>query len=195
MSQSTFDDDELFAEATEEMRADIEGALSRVDEQLPAEDDLLNADEETLPAVLDSLEKELNIEPIEDALTEAQKAFLLGKRADAFDEEYVTETEATITHVGEVIETLKEIETVTADLIDALSSFEDLSSESTESAQITDTDSEGKSESQSDPTADNGEDTAETANGSGKGATEQDDGEDATTPEGEQADLTDSTDG
>ena len=40
MTQSTFDEDELFAEATEEMRADIEEALSRVDEQLPAEDDL-----------------------------------------------------------------------------------------------------------------------------------------------------------
>ena len=66
-------------------------------EHLPTEHALFEVADESLPVVLEPVDAALTIEPVEEALTDAQKAFLLGKRVDAFDEEYVTETEARIT--------------------------------------------------------------------------------------------------
>jgi hypothetical protein len=42
---------------------------------------------------LESVEETVDIEA---AVTDVKKTFLLGQRADAFESEYVTETEATI---------------------------------------------------------------------------------------------------
>jgi len=196
MPQSTFDDDELFAEATEEMQADVEDALTRVNEHLPTAGDLFSLGDETLPVVLDSLEAELTIEPVEKALTDAQKAFLVGKRADAFDAEYVTETEATIAEFRDTIATLREIETATVDLTDALSTFEDLASESQlESPPSSETQSDSVSGSD---VSETGDEPTDAATDSADEASGQDNKEgnkkEATTKEAGQADLTDTTD-
>jgi TolA-binding protein len=194
MSQSRFDDEELFAEATEEMQADVEEALARVTEHLPTDDVLFEVADESLPVVLESVDAALTIEPVEEALTDAQKAFLLGKRADAFDEEYVAETEARITQFQETIATLRGIETATADLADALSRFEELSSGSS-------AESSPSSETQSDPApateaSGAGEDSADVSTDSDEEASGKDTEEDeeAVSGEPDQADLTDSTD-
>lgn len=194
MSQSRFNDDELFAEATEEMQADVEEALARVTEHLPTDDVLFEVADESLPVVLESVDAALTIEPVEEALTDAQKAFLLGKRADAFDEEYVTDTGARITQFQETIATLREIETATADLADALSRFEELSSGSS-------VESSPSSETQSDPApateaSGAGEDSTDVSTDSDEEASGQDaeEDEEAASGEPDQADLTDSTD-
>lgn len=195
MSQSRFDDEELFAEATEEMQADVEEALARVTEHLPTDDVLFEVADESLPVVLESVDAALTIEPVEEALRDAQKAFLLGKRADAFDEEYVTETEATITQFQESIATLQEIETATADLADALSRFEELSSESsagsspsseTQPDPAPTTEVSGADEDSTDVSTDSDEEASE------QGAEQED--EEAASGEPKQADLMDPTD-
>ena len=189
MSQPTFDDDELIEEATEEIKTDVEDALSRADEALPAEDELLRVEDETLPVVLDVVDEKLEIQPVEDAVTDAQKAFVIGKRADAFENKYITETEATIAHLHEAIETLQEIDTAGTDLTNALSAYENLSAESPPTVDTeTDPESEATSEAETDS------DTAETTDSSSDSTgdtSEQDAGEDATTNEAQQADLTD----
>lgn len=194
MSQSTFDDDELFAEATEEIQADVEAAIARANEQLPTDDDLSAVDDETVPAVLDSVEAELTIEPIEDALAAAQKAFLVGQRADAFDDEYVTETEATIAQLRDATTILREIETATVTLGDALSTLETLLAEPPLEASH-DSDTQPDSASEAEPSETDNELT-DSSTDSAVEASDEVSGEqnEAATPETEQVDPADPTD-
>lgn len=102
MSQSTFDDDELFTEASSELREDVEEALEEARENLPDADEVLEVRGDNVIGVLNSLKGELDVEDADDALREARKWFETGRRAEAFDQGFVDET-------GEEIESLKEV--------------------------------------------------------------------------------------
>lgn len=164
MSQTTFDEEELFDEATEEMQADVDDALARAREQLPGEEAILAADDDDLLTVIDSLTTTLDVDEVETALQEAQKAFVIGQRAEAFDDDYISETEAIIATLKETTDALQAIDTAATDLAEALAAFRDVPD--AEAAQDTPA-----------------EDTDET---------DKDDA--GTDDEGEQADLTDTAD-
>jgi len=86
MSQSSLDDDELFGEAAEEMRADVEEHLDAAREQLPAADDVWTVDADNTLGVLNALRSALDAGDVEAHLRDAKKAFVVGERADAFDD-------------------------------------------------------------------------------------------------------------
>jgi hypothetical protein len=86
MSQSTFDDDELFDEATSEMREEVEEALAEARAALPEPDAVWEVDADNTLGVLNALKGALDVGDAGDHLREAKKQFVLGQRADAFED-------------------------------------------------------------------------------------------------------------
>ena len=86
MSQTSLDDDELFGEMASEMRQDVEAALDAAHEELPAADDVWETDADNVLGVLNGLRSALSVGEAEDHLRDAKKAFVMGKRADAFED-------------------------------------------------------------------------------------------------------------
>ncbi len=104
MSQSTLDDDELFGEAADEIRDDVETHLAEARAELPDPESIWDAPADNVLGVLNSLKSALNVGEAADHLRQAKKWFTLGSRADAFEnpEELHEEIEA----VEELIETV-----------------------------------------------------------------------------------------
>jgi hypothetical protein len=86
MSQSTLDDDDLFGEAANEMRADVEESLGMARESLPAADEIWEAEADNTLGVLNTLRSALEVGDAEDHLRDAKKWYTMGERADAFDD-------------------------------------------------------------------------------------------------------------
>jgi hypothetical protein len=86
MSQATFDDDELFGEAADEMRAAVEEALEAAREELPEADDIWDVDADNTLGVLNALKGALDTGDAAEELREAKKQFVMGQRADAFED-------------------------------------------------------------------------------------------------------------
>jgi hypothetical protein len=86
MSQSTFDDDELFDEATSEMREEVEAALAEARGALPEPDAVWDVEADNTLGVLNALKGALDVGDAGEHLREAKKQFVLGQRADAFDD-------------------------------------------------------------------------------------------------------------
>jgi hypothetical protein len=106
MSQSTFDDDELFDEATMEMREEVEAALAEARAALPEPDSIWEVEADNTLGVLNALKGALDLGDAEEHLREAKKQFVLGQRADAFEDADDLEEE-----IGEVEELFGDIET------------------------------------------------------------------------------------
>lgn len=105
MGQTTLDDDELFDEAANEMRADVEESLAKAREALPESDTIWNADADNTLGVLNGLRSALDTDDAADHLTDAKKWYTMGTRADAFeDPEDLEEEIATLDAVFEDIE-------------------------------------------------------------------------------------------
>lgn len=87
MSQATFgDDEELFGEAANEMREDVESSLADGWDALPAADDVWETDADNVLGVLNGLKTALDAGDAEDHLRDAKKWFTMGQRADAFED-------------------------------------------------------------------------------------------------------------
>ncbi|MFC5278346.1 DUF5790 family protein [Halorubrum rubrum] len=86
MSQSTFDDDDLFGEAAEETRAEVEDHLAAAREELPDPDDVWVTDAENVLGALNGLKSALDVGDAVDHVRSAKKAYVLGERADAFED-------------------------------------------------------------------------------------------------------------
>jgi hypothetical protein len=123
MAQSKLDDDELFDEASDEMRDDVEDALERARDELPESDDVLDAEGDNIIGVLNSLKTGLDAEEAEEALREAKKWFGIGERADAFDDEFVGETEDEIDEIQEALDALRDAEESATELTDAVATL------------------------------------------------------------------------
>jgi HAMP domain-containing protein len=106
MSQSTFDDDDLFGEAVEEMREEVESHLNEAWDALPAPDDIWETSADNVLGVLNGLRSSLDAGDAEDHLRQAKKQFVLGKRADAFDD--AEDLEAEIAEIEEVVTMLSD---------------------------------------------------------------------------------------
>jgi len=166
MSQASFDDDELFTEATEDIQTEIEESLTAATTAIPSQADLVEHETETVVDGLESLDSAVDIEAIEAAIADVKKTFLLGQRADAFESEYATETETTISELEETVATLRAIDSATTELHDALTAYtgdgqsasgsdgsDSVSTESTEASEDDDTDESTESSTDDDPEA------------------------------------------
>ena len=114
MSQSTFDDDELFGEAASEMRAEVEESLEAARAALPAADDIWDAEADNTLGVLNSLRSALNVGDAEDHLRAAKKTYVMGERADAFEDaddlaEAIEEVEELMSTITEAHENVSEL--------------------------------------------------------------------------------------
>lgn len=102
MSQASLDDDELFGEAANEMRSDVETSLEEAWEALPAADDIWETDAENVLGVLNGLKSALNAGDAESHLRDAKKWYTMGERAGAFDD--AEDLEAEISSIEDAIE-------------------------------------------------------------------------------------------
>jgi hypothetical protein len=118
MSQSTLDDDELFGEMASEMRADVEDALEQARDALPAAEDVWDAEGDNTLGVLNGLKSALNVGDAADHLRDAKKAFVMGERADAFED--ADELEAQIEEVEDLIEDIEDAHDQVGDLTSTL---------------------------------------------------------------------------
>ncbi len=105
MSQATFgDDEELFGEAANEMREDVEASLEEAWNALPSADDVWETDADNVLGVLNGLNSALNAGDAEDHLRDAKKWFTMGQRADAFEDADDLEEE-----IGDLEEAIEDI--------------------------------------------------------------------------------------
>ena len=127
--------------------------------------ELVEHETETVNDSLESLDSAVDIEAIEAAIADVKKAFLLGQRADAFDSEYTNGNNDQ--WVGRDCIHLQTIDSTTAELRDALSTYaSDAQSAST---------SVGKASYSREETEDSEDDeTAESAESSTDGDAEED---------------------
>ena len=131
MSQSTFDDDDLFGEAAEEMRADVESHLADARASLPDPDAVWDVEADNVLGVLNSLRSALDIGDAADHLRQAKKQYVMGERADAFDdaddleaaiadlEELIEDVEAAHGQVGDLAGTVPQIRSALQDAAEA----------------------------------------------------------------------------
>lgn len=123
MAQSTLEDDELFDEASDEMREDVEDALEEARDALPDADDIFDVEGDNIIGVLNSLKSELDAGEAEEALREAKKWFGIGTKADVFDEEFVEEAEDELEELEEALTSLNDAEDSATELTDSLASL------------------------------------------------------------------------
>lgn len=110
-SQRTLGDDDLFGEAAEEMRSEVEEHLDAARGSLPDADAIWSTEAENVLGVLNGLKSALNAEEAEEHLRQAKKTFIVGQRADAFDDpddleaeiESLQELFVTVTEAGDLV--------------------------------------------------------------------------------------------
>ena len=114
MSQSTLDNDELFGEAANEMREDVEASLDDARAALPDGDAVWETEADNVLGVLNGLRSALDVEDAQANLRDAKKWYTMGERADAFDD--ADDLEESIEEVEELIETIEEAHGQVGDL-------------------------------------------------------------------------------
>ena len=105
----------------------------------------------------------MDIDAAEAAVADVKKTFLLGQRADAFESEYATETEATISELEETVTTLGAIASASEELREALAGYS-ADVESSSAAASSDEEPEEPAESTADDAASD-EDNEEESSG------------------------------
>jgi len=150
MSQATFDDD-LFEDAANEMREDVEASLDEARAALPAADAIWEVDADNTLGVLNALRSALDVEDAEDHLVDAKKWYTMGERADAFEDaddlaEEIEGVEALIDDVTGAHEEVSDLASTVPQLRSALEEFEadDESEDSDEEEAETDADAEAE---------------------------------------------------
>ena len=104
MSQTSFDDDDLFGEAAAEMSDDVESHLAAARAELPTPEAIWETEADNVLGVLNGLKSALDVGEAADHLRQAKKWFTLGSRADAF--ENPEDLQAEIEAVEELLETI-----------------------------------------------------------------------------------------
>jgi hypothetical protein len=118
MSQTTLGDDELFGEAAEEMRADVEGHLAQARAELPAAADVWETEADNVLGVLNGLRSALDAGDAEDHLRQAKKWYTMGERADAFED--ADDLAAAIEDLESLIDAIGEAHADVGDLTNAI---------------------------------------------------------------------------
>jgi len=137
MSQTSFDDEELFGEAASEMRATVEAALADARAALPEADEVWDVEADNTLGVLNSLKGALDTGDAAEELREAKKQFVMGQRADAFDdaedlEDEIEELESLIADIESAHEQVSGVASTLPGLRGALEDAADAAAESDE---------------------------------------------------------------
>jgi len=118
MSQTTLGDDELFGEAAEEMRADVEAHLAQARAELPAAADVWETEADNVLGVLNGLRSALDAGDAEEHLRQAKKWYTMGERADAFED--AADLAAAIEDLESLIDAIGEAHDDVSDLTNAI---------------------------------------------------------------------------
>ncbi|WP_256685079.1 DUF5790 family protein [Halococcus qingdaonensis] len=128
MSQATFDEDDLFDEAADDIRADVEEHLDAAEAALPEGDAIWEAEAENTLGVLNALRSALDIGDATGHLRDAKKSYMMGDRAEVFDdsdelderiaalEDAMADVEAAHEHASELASTVPELRGALDDL-------------------------------------------------------------------------------
>ncbi|WP_256402905.1 DUF5790 family protein [Halorubrum salinum] len=135
MSQSTFDDDDLFGEAAAETRAEVEEHLAAAREELPDPDAVWETDADNVLGVLNGLKSALDVGDAVDSVRSAKKAYVLGERADAFDDadDLNAEIEELEELVGDIEAAAEEVASLTGTVPAIRGALQDATAEEEES--------------------------------------------------------------
>lgn len=155
MSQSTLDDDDLFGEAAEEMRTDVEEHLAAARAELPGSEDVWQTEADNVLGVLNALRSELDVGDAQEHLRQAKKWYTMGERADAFDDADdlaagIDDLEALIEQIDAAADTTSELASTIPELRSSLQEAEDAADAEEESQTEADTDESDADESESD---------------------------------------------
>ena len=157
MSQSSFDD-ELFGEAANEMREDVETHLAAAREELPPVEAVWETDAENTLGALNALRSALDVGDAEEHLHDAKKWYAMGERADAFDDaddleaeietldSAISDIEDAREQVGELASTIPSLKGSLEDLHSGSDEDESETEEESEAEEAEDTDEEAKEE-------------------------------------------------
>ncbi|UPM42065.1 DUF5790 family protein [Halocatena salina] len=105
MSQTTLDDDELFGEAANEIRTDVESSLATAREALPDTESIWTVEADNSLGVLNALHSSLETGDATTHLRDAKKWYTMGKRANAFDD--ADDLDAEIEQLETIVEDLE----------------------------------------------------------------------------------------
>jgi uncharacterized phage infection (PIP) family protein YhgE len=143
MSQSTLDDDELFGEAANEMRTDVEDSLAQARAQLPAGDDIWDTESDNTLGVLNGLKSALDVEGARDHLRDAKKWYTMGERADAFEDadDLAAELEELTDLLESIADTREDVGDLASSLPELRGTLQDLDTGATDEAEA---DAEGE---------------------------------------------------
>jgi hypothetical protein len=86
MSQATFDEDDLFDEAADDIRGEVEEHLDAAQDVLPDSASIWTVEAENTLGVLNSLRSALDTDDAASHLRDAKKSYMMGERADVFEE-------------------------------------------------------------------------------------------------------------
>ncbi|MDR5672149.1 Uncharacterized protein AArcCO_2363 [Halalkaliarchaeum sp. AArc-CO] len=104
-SQTTFGDDELFGEAADEMREDVESHLETARAELPSPEDVWETDADNVLGALNGLKSALDVGDAAEELRQAKKWYTMGERADAFED--ADDLEADLEELSALLETIE----------------------------------------------------------------------------------------
>ncbi|ELZ09444.1 hypothetical protein C479_11520 [Halovivax asiaticus JCM 14624] len=104
MSQASLTDDDLFGEAANEMREDVESSLADARDALPDAEAIWETDADNVLGALNGLKSALETGDAEEHLRDAKKWYTMGERADAFDdaEDLADEIETLESTIGDI---------------------------------------------------------------------------------------------
>ena len=140
MSQSKLGDDDLFGEAAEEMRSDVEEHLTAARAALPDTDDVWNAEADNVLGVLNGLGASLDTDDAEEHLRQAKKWYVIGERADAFED--ADDLEEAIEDLEDLIEDLEEAGELVSDLTSTMPEIRSALDEAADAAEEADADAD-----------------------------------------------------
>jgi len=131
MSQTNLDDDELFGEAANEMRSDVEASLAEARGALPEADAVWDVEADNTLGVLNALKTALDVGDAEDHLRDAKKWYTMGERADAFEDadDLAEEIETVADLVDDVEEAREQVGDLTATIPQLRSTLEEFEDE------------------------------------------------------------------
>jgi len=112
MSQTTLDEDDLFGEAAEEVREDVEEHLDAARAALPDADEVWDVEADNALGVLNGLQSALDAGEAREHLRDARKWYTMGERADAFEDDDLGE------ELEELADLLDDLESAREDVAD-----------------------------------------------------------------------------
>ncbi|MBB6646327.1 DUF5790 family protein [Halobellus ruber] len=113
-NQSTLADDDLFGEAAAEMREEVEGHLDDARAALPDADAVWDVEADNVLGVLNTLRSALDVGDAAEHLRQAKKTFIVGQRADAFDDP--EDLKAEIEELEGLVTSIEDAEDLAGDL-------------------------------------------------------------------------------